>query len=182
MTSSSLTCRSRRWLAVSACSLVFGTVAVVVGAVPAYASSTVSVALTRVMAGDVFTIRFTATRTYESSDSGMGLYTSGSPLGSLDSFTTVVTCRAPVAGSCVRLRGLGWRVPTGHVTLGRTVSGSLTLRVKAGTPAGNFPVRYQFGSDETRTGPTVTVISCEPYYPIVTPFLRPPLWCSPHRR
>jgi hypothetical protein len=157
-------------------------VAVVVGAAPAYASSTVSVTPTRVMSGDLVTIRFTATRTYESADSGMGLYTSNSRLGSLDSFTTVVTCHAPVAGPCVQLPGVGWRVPTGHVALGRTVSGYLTLQVKPGTRAGTFPVRYQFGGDETRTGPTVTVVPCEPYYPVVTPFLGPPLWCPPHRR
>jgi hypothetical protein len=172
MASSTLTHRSRRRLrrrftTVSG-SLLLAAAGVLTVAGPANASSTISVTPTSLAPGNTFTISFTATRNFDSSRSGMGLYTTGSPLGTLDTFTTVVSCNGPVAGPCATLPGLGYMVPTGPVPLGTTVSGSLTLKVNAGTPVGSFPVRYQFGGDQTLAGPTITITAapakpCRPY-------------------
>jgi hypothetical protein len=140
---------------------------------PAYASSTLSVAPATVAPGDTFTITFTAARDFASSQQGMGFYADNGPLGTLDSFATVVSCNGPIAGPCQTLAGIGYIVPTGPFPVGSTVSGSLTLRVNAGTPAGSFGVRYQFGGEQTRTGPTVTVTA--PLWPF-TGFFHPAHW------
>ncbi|WP_331721237.1 FIMAH domain-containing protein [Streptomyces sp. NBC_00212] len=147
----------RRRFTTLACSFVLAAAGLFTLAGPAQASSTMSVSSASVPAGGTFTISFTATRDFDSSRSGMGFFAGSSSLGSLDSFTTVVSCNGPVAGPCATLAGLGYIVPTGPVPVGTTVSGSLTLRVNAGTPAGSFAVRYQFDGEATATGPTVTV-------------------------
>jgi|SRR5450755_620125 hypothetical protein len=147
----------RRRFTTLACPLVLAAAGLLTLAGPANASSTISVSPTTLAPGDTFTISFTATRDFDSSRDGMGFFAGSSSLGSLDSFTTVVSCNGPVAGPCTTLAGLGYIVPTGPVPVGTTVSGSLTLRVNAGTPAGSFAVRYQFDGEATATGPTVTI-------------------------
>jgi hypothetical protein len=181
MPSSILTHRSRiprRRFTTLACALLLATTGLFAHAGPAHASSTISVTPVKLAPGDTFTISFTATRLFESDRSGMGIYASSGPLGTLETFTTVVSCYGPVAGPCETIPGIGYRAPTGHVALGTTVSGALTLRVNAGTPLGSFGVRYQFGGDQTLTGPTVTISPHRrhrpPRWPHMWPTLRPP--------
>lgn len=149
----------RRRFITLACSLLLAVTGLLIPAGPANASSTVSVRPAVLRPGDTFTVDFTATRDFVSGQAGMGIYASVGPLGTLDSFTTLVSCYGSVAGPCETLDGLGYRAPTGPFPVFTTVSGSLTLRVNPGTPAGSFGVRHQFGGDPTVTGPTVTVLA-----------------------
>ncbi|POM24676.1 hypothetical protein BTM25_33100 [Actinomadura rubteroloni] len=124
---------------------------------PAQASSAITVSRATLAPGETITVDFAVTRDFASSREGMGFYAGSGPLGSLDSFATVASCDGPVAGSCTTLPGIGYVVPTGPVPVGTTVTGSLTLRVKPGTPAGSFTLRYQFDGEATTNGPTITI-------------------------
>ncbi|MFD7733974.1 hypothetical protein ACFV6F_26795 [Kitasatospora phosalacinea] len=109
------------------------------------ADDTLTASPTTVAAGDTFTVSFSVT-TYTGTNQQLELRTfdSGS-LGTLPAFTSVVSCTgnaAPCSES-----GNATVIPLGSFTTRTPVSGSITLRVDPGTPAGTFGVGSAISGD-----------------------------------
>ncbi|MET8825260.1 hypothetical protein ABZX40_35785 [Streptomyces sp. NPDC004610] len=152
----------------------------------AHAVSHVSVSSTTVAAGDTLTIIFNGTADANTPGAGENFYAGSSTLGPLPDFTTIDSCTGNTA-PCTSVFGFGQRVPLGDLAAGDAFSGTLTLRVNPGTPAGSFVLRYQLfgdkGGETTLSGPTITVtdppppadlaidVSAQPHLGILTPYL-----------
>ncbi|MGW1974556.1 hypothetical protein [Streptomyces sp. NPDC001889] len=153
----------------------------------AHAVSSVSVSSTTVAAGDTFTITFNGTADVAMSSAGENFYAGSSTLGRLSDFTTIVACTGNTA-PCTSAFGIGQRVPVGDLAAGGAFSGTLTLRVNPGTPAGSFVLGYQLfgdgGGEATVYAPAITVtaapppsadlavgVTARPHLGILTPYL-----------
>ncbi|MEU1193959.1 hypothetical protein [Streptomyces sp. NPDC005859] len=161
---------------------------VLLAVTPAHAASSISVSSTTVAAGNTFTISFTGTSDSDRTDAGFNFYAGANPtaLGTLDTFTTIESCTGNTS-PCINQPSLGPRVPLGDLNAGDPFSGSITLRINPGTPAGTFLLRYQLygttsGGEATQIGPTITVtvppsadlgvsLTARPHLGILVPYL-----------
>ncbi|MFE9460929.1 hypothetical protein [Streptomyces californicus] len=128
-------------------------------AAPAHAISHISVSSTTVAAGETLTVDFNGTADTPRTGAGENFYSGSTDLGTLDTFTTIVSCTGNTA-PCHEVDGLGPRVPLGDLDGGEAFSGSITLRIDPETPAGTFVLRYQLyadGGEATADGPVITV-------------------------
>ncbi|TRV71724.1 hypothetical protein FKN01_31410 [Streptomyces sp. 130] len=139
--------------------------ALMIVAVPgrAHAVDTVTATPSTVTAGETFTVDFNID--VPRGPNGRVLFSErNSTLGSVLDFTSLVSCTGNTA-PCGEV-GTQYFVPVASSpSAPTTVSGSLTLRVDPGTPAGQFDLYYRFGSDfgvtDARPGPTVTVTAAQ---------------------
>ncbi|WP_229871055.1 DUF11 domain-containing protein [Streptomyces phaeofaciens] len=181
----------RRWpnrLRALGAAFLLTTAGVLFAAAPAHASSSISVSSSTVAAGDTFTISFTGTSDFARRDAGFNFYAGANPpaLGTLDTFTTIESCTGNT-GPCVNQPSLGPRVPLGDLNAGDPFSGSITLRINPGTPAGTFLLRYQLfstpdGGEATENGPIISVtvppsadlgvsLTARPHLGLLVPYL-----------
>ncbi|WP_432102256.1 hypothetical protein [Streptomyces sp. bgisy091] len=126
----------------------------------AHAAGTVTATPTTVAPGETFTLNYSV-------DSPFGpngeIFFDTLDGASLPEFTTIVSCTGNTA-PCFET-GNQSVVPVGDFDQVTTISGSLTLRVDAGTPPGQFTVGWgrqsDFGAEFTPAGPTVTVVAAQ---------------------
>ncbi|MEU5402857.1 hypothetical protein ABZ348_26575 [Streptomyces sp. NPDC005963] len=144
----------------------------------AHAVSHVTVSST-VAAGDTFTIGFNGTADFARTNAREIFYGSSDTLGPLPSFTTIDSCTGNTA-PCTSVFGVGQGVPVGNLAAGGAFSGTLTLRVNPGTPAGSFVLRYQLfgdsGGEPTANGPPpsadlAVAVTAQPRLAILVPYL-----------
>ncbi|WP_299540833.1 DUF11 domain-containing protein [uncultured Streptomyces sp.] len=134
--------------------------ALMIMAVPgqAHAADTVTATPSTVVAGETFTVDYTIDLP-AGANRRVIFSVKDSALGELPDFTSLVSCTGNVS-ACGEL-ATEYFVPVGGSTAPTTKSGSLTLRVDPGTPAGEFDLYYGSadisGTNFLRPGPTVTV-------------------------
>jgi hypothetical protein len=136
----------------------------------------ISVSSTTANAGSNFTINFSGTANSANNGAGENFYSSSATLGQLQTFTTIQSCTGNT-GPGVNPSYGGVRVPVGNLAAGGAFSGSVTLSVNPGAPAGSFVLRYQlYGSDgeATQDGPTITNAPPSPTVTSVSPTTGPP--------